>query len=566
MAPPPEPVDFVQEEAQQLPSVPSPYEGTTITRGQHMAISAYWFATNFIWGALLVIMLPAEIASIAPAYRGPALGILVGLGALVALVVPLIVGALSDRCTSKWGRRRPYIAGGVAINLVGLIVMAAAIMSAPAVIGGRINSVDPVSKSFMFSTGERGDLGLKKVEVEGKKQPLVLSTTLLPNAKIYGGDGSLTAAEFFGTAVAEDRIQATGKLDPKTKRLAASEVRLVKENGQEGGPGLWSTLLASSSFLLMLLGFIIAQFGNNVATAAYSGIIPDLVPEHQRGTASGYMALMSQLGTLLGAVGSGMLLGSQPEIIKYGLLCVVLAGVALVTLLGTKETPLPSRPPKLRWRPYIKSLWIDPRRYPDFAWVWITRAFVMLGFYSVVPFINYYLRDVIGVPADDVSKTASLLIGIILITSTFSGMYGGSLSDRIGRKRVVYFANTAMAIVTVGFVFCNALWQVALVGIIFGLGFGAYTSVDWALGTDVLPSKKDAAKEMGVWHIAMTLPQALAAPLAGTLIAAFGSRIERGTDENVMHYTTNGYAAIFVVCAVLFGLGAFFLKNVKGVK
>src|SRR5579871_3884381 len=100
--------------------VPSPYAGKNITFFQQIAISAYWFATNFLWGALLVIMLPAEIAAIAPEYRAPALGALLGLGAIFALIVPLVVGILSDRCISKWGRRRPYIAWGVAINLVGL--------------------------------------------------------------------------------------------------------------------------------------------------------------------------------------------------------------------------------------------------------------------------------------------------------------------------------------------------------------------------------------------------------------------------------------------------------------
>ena len=42
-------------------------------------------------------------------------------------------------------------------------------------------------------------------------------------------------------------------------------------------------------------------------------------------------------------------------------------------------------------------------------------------------------------------------------------------------------------------------------GIVFGLGYGAYISVDWALATDVLPSMDDYARDMGVWHVALTL-------------------------------------------------------------
>lgn len=551
-------LDFVQEEAQQLPAIESPYEGQKLTFKQQVSISAYWFATNFIWGALLVVMLPAEVARIAPEYRGPALGLLIGLGAVVALIIPLIVGALSDRCASKWGRRRPYIATGVAINVLGLALMCAAVTLAPTTLGGRVQSVDAATKTITISSRERDDLAVKKGDA--------IHLKVDAKTELREGGDDLSGDTFFQTAAQGDRIQARGRFNRDGNVLAASELHLVKSSDPGGGQGFWGFIAGSASFWMLLGGFMVAQFGNNVASAAYSGVIPDLVPEDQRGIASGYMALMTQAGTLFGAIGCGFLLGHQPEFVKYAVLAIVLAGVAMMTLFGIEENPLPHKPPKLKWGPYLKSLWINPKKYPDFAWVWITRAFVMLGFYSVLPFINYYLVDVIRIPQEEVGMKASILIAIILVAAAFSGVYGGSLSDRIGRKRVVYFSNVTIAIMTIAFIFCNSLTQVMAAGVFFGLGFGAYTSVDWALGTDVLPSKKDAAKEMAVWHIAMTMPQALAAPLAGVLIAAFGMRTEHTIEDDILHYSTNGYAAVFIVCAVLFGLGAYFLKNVRGVK
>jgi len=332
-------------------------------------------------------------------------------------------------------------------------------------------------------------------------------------------------------------------------------------------PGLAETvgiLLGNSSFLLFLVAYLVVQFGNNVTSAAYSGVIPDLIPEDQRGAASGYMALMSQLGTLFGAVGSGLLLGGQPEGVKYALVSVVLVIVAAVTIFGIRETPLPARPPRIEWGSYMKSLWIDPKKYPDFAWVWITRALVMLGFYAVLPFINYYLTDVIGIEKPE--QAAATLIGILLIASSISGVYGGHISDRLGRKRVVYIANVVIAVMALAFIFCRNLEQVLLAGILFGLGFGAYTSVDWALGTDVLPSKHNAAKEMAVWHIAMTLPQSISAPVAGILISSFGKTSTVVNGEPVVHYTIAGYSSVFILCAICFALGAYLLKNVRGVR
>ncbi|HVT11998.1 MAG TPA: MFS transporter [Fimbriimonadaceae bacterium] len=464
-------MDPLRRESLSIPTVRSPYEGR-LSGGQQFAISAYWFATNFLWGALLVIMLPAEVKTLFPEYRVPALGYLIAFGAVAAIFVPLIVGAMSDRCVSRYGRRRPYIVAGVLINLVGLAAMCAAVTVLPVVHG--------------------------------------------------------------------DRSDSTGKIA--------------------------ATLFTSPTFLLLLVAYLIAQFGNNIASAAYSGVIPDVVPEDQRGTASGWMALMSQLGTLFGAVGCGILLGRAPETFKYIVLCIVLAGVGAITVFGIKENPLPAKPEPISWSLYFKSLWINPREYPDFAWVWITRAFVMLGFYAVLPFINYYLMDVVNIPEAKVGDMAGKLIAVILLTSSISGIYGGAISDRIGRKKVVYIANTMIAVVTAVFVFCSSFWQVVALGTLFGFGFGAYTSVDWALGTDVLPSKKDAAKEMAVWHVAMTLPQSIAPPIAGFIIALFGFTTVTRPDETIYHYTHTGYGVTFAMCALLFGMGAFFLKNVRGVR
>ena len=456
-----------------LPVVPSPYEGEQLGVGTHLKISAYWFATNFLWGALLISILPGEMKALAESYRVLAISLFTGLGAIIAIIVPLVIGALSDRCVSPWGRRRPYMAVGVGLNVFGLILMAAIYAFAP---------------------------------------------PLPPPANADPGIGQTL-----------------------------------------------SSLLTSPTYLAFLLAYMVVQFGNNVTSAAYMGVIPDLVPEDQRGVASGYMALMSQGGTLFGIV-SMILVGALHggETAKYLVLIVVLVGVALVTIRGIRENPLPIRPPKIVWAEYVKSLWIDPRKYPDFAWVWITRALVMLGFYSVLPFVNYYMDDVIG--SRNVEQDAGAVLAIILIASTLSALKAGKLSDRIGRKKVVYVSNAVIALFALGFIFCRNLEQVLLVGVLFGLGYGAYISVDYALGTDVLPSQADAAKEMAVWHIAMTLPQSIAAPVAGVLITQFGMTETVVEGVKVPHYTVAGYSAVFVLCSVSFALGAYLLKNVRRVR
>jgi len=452
-------------------AVPSPYAGRKLKFSEHLAISSFWFATNFHWGAFLILLLPNQVRMMVPEHRATLLGLLTGFAAIVALVVPLIAGALSDRCFARIGRRKPYIFWGTIINVLGLTLMCLAFYNTKAIpIGAAKNALDAV--------------------------------------------------------------------------------------------------IHSPSLILYLAAYMVVQLGNNIATAAYSGFIPDLIEPRQRGTASGYMALMSQVGTLLGAIVVGMALGGLPEYFKFGMIGLVMVSIMAATVFFVKENPLPERPPQLDWGSYLRSLWISPKLFPDFAWVWITRALVMIGFYSIQPFINYYLIDSIGVDPKRIDSVAPILLAVILIAASFSGIVGGQISDRIGRKKVVYYANATIALVTIAFIFCTTIPQVLIAGVFFGLGFGAYTSVDWALGTEVLPSKDNAAKEMAVWHVAMTLPQSIGAPMAGFLLAAYGKSLETvpGLDEPVVHYNDAGYTTIFIVAAVCFGLGAYLLRNVRSVK
>ena len=54
-----------------------------------------------------------------------AFGIVSGIAGVCALIAFPLTGALSDRCTSRFGRRRPFILGGALIFAIGLILLGA---------------------------------------------------------------------------------------------------------------------------------------------------------------------------------------------------------------------------------------------------------------------------------------------------------------------------------------------------------------------------------------------------------------------------------------------------------
>ncbi|MBB6100048.1 MFS family permease [Deinobacterium chartae] len=301
------------------------------------------------------------------------------------------------------------------------------------------------------------------------------------------------------------------------------------------------------------LAFLLVQLGNNLATAPYSALIPELVPSERRGHASGAMGLLQLMGQALGGIAvlvTGLLVGAgvlpAAREAQYLLVGVVLIGSAAVTLLNVPEPPAAQRSaaPALRWT----ALFL----HQAFLWVFLTRALFSLGQYSVQPFLQFYLGDVVAVPQP--AEAVSYLLLALVAGGTVSALIGGRISDRVGRKPVIYVAGGLMAICALLFLFAPSFGVALAIGLLFGLGYGAFTSVDWALGADAMPSARSFARDMGIWHVAFVAPQLVSTP-QGRLLD-WGNSVAPNL----------GYTLIFGSAVVFFALGVILIRNVKGVR
>src|SRR3981189_134823 len=94
---------------------------------QHTALSAFWFGTNFLWIPLTTVLIQAQIDSVVPkGSQNTAIGVALGLGGVLAMTVPPLVGAWSDRLNTRYGRRRPIMIAGTLLTFPGLVVLMAA--------------------------------------------------------------------------------------------------------------------------------------------------------------------------------------------------------------------------------------------------------------------------------------------------------------------------------------------------------------------------------------------------------------------------------------------------------
>jgi MFS family permease len=71
----------------------------------------------------LQVLLPNQMQNIDNAHKATDLGVVTAFGALVALLAGPIAGAMSDATGSRFGRRRPWIAGGALFGCAGLALL-----------------------------------------------------------------------------------------------------------------------------------------------------------------------------------------------------------------------------------------------------------------------------------------------------------------------------------------------------------------------------------------------------------------------------------------------------------
>jgi len=90
----------------------------------YLHINLYWFALTYFSQSMGTLIQPVLVAGlVSETIKGTALGVMNALGLVVAIIVQPVMGAVSDRSTSRWGRRRPYILLGTGLDLLFLTMI-----------------------------------------------------------------------------------------------------------------------------------------------------------------------------------------------------------------------------------------------------------------------------------------------------------------------------------------------------------------------------------------------------------------------------------------------------------
>ena len=413
-----------------------------------------------ISGSLTPLILPLLVSQfVDPGMKNSYLGLLRSAGLLIAILVQPLAGLLSDRNTSRFGRRRPFIFTGVMMNLV-----------------------------------------------------LLLGIALAPD---YWWLFAATLLLQFSSNIAHGALQGLiPDLVPPEQRGRASGVKTILELpiaiilvGQIVAKVISPTNIWPG--VLIVIGFV---FVTMLATM----LAPEKpLPEEERPTGDlrepiirlvlltaifGGVTLV--FGSLVAVVGAALAGQGALQLVAVGL--AGLTAMAMSIVVGV-------------W--FSARVGIGPavRHNPSFTWWVVNRLLFLAAVGSIQGFALYFVQDVLKLPdAAPVIGNMNTLAGVFLL---LAGLGSGFLSDRIGERGLVALAGL-LAAGGVAVLFLGGTMMVYVAGAIIGIATGLFFTTNWSLGTKLVPPEK-AGLYLGVSNLAGAGAGVVGAGIGGPLADFF---------------------------------------------
>ena len=431
----------------------------------YITININWFALTARSQVLTPLVIPLLVQQfVGEATKGARVGEVRLYALMLALLVQALMGMISDRSTSRFGRRRPFIF----IGTIGEIVVFSAIAFTAGLEGMTgywvlfalyLLSMVTSNTSHAATQGLIPDLvpDEKKGRFSGVKAlmelpfPLIFVSFVIAN--IVSG-GNLTQALV---------VLAGSMLLCMVVTMFVPEKRLE----QTPSPFDWTYI---GRLVVMTLAFTLIILGVGEGVQYITGISESI---------SGSGALY-----LVGAAG--------------------LLGMSIAVFLGVVIS--------------IRiSIGKGAKADKSFTWWVVNRLAFLVAANNLATFLVFFLQE--RFPDLTAAKAAEPAANVILFVGVFIILFalpGGWLADRFGKKLLLVIAAILPAIGALLVVFGPGMVTIYIGASFVGAGTGLFYSVNWALGTAIVPKEK-AGQYLGLSNLAGAGAGAVGAYIGGPI-------------------------------------------------
>lgn len=273
-------------------------------------------------------------------------------------------------------------------------------------------------------------------------------------------------------------------------------------------------LALARSPIQLVLGVIVFQIAVNALYAPLTALVPDLVPDSQKGLISAWAGAALPVANLFTALVVSRLSGWTGA--QFAVVALAAAVLIVPFAVRLKEPPAPGRRTPFR-------LSLAALRDLRFRALFASR---LLAESAVAINTLYLLFWLLGMPEGTTPAgwSAPDVFASLLVASTLAAMVGGfaggALSDRRRGRRGFVIAGAAGMALALWLMVAAAAWPGLFAAqLLFGLSHGIHATTVAAMTAESLPDRSRAGRDLGVMNMAVAVPQSLAPACAAVLLA-----------------------------------------------
>ena len=263
------------------------------------------------------------------------------------------------------------------------------------------------------------------------------------------------------------------------------------------------------------------RVGKGIRGAPRDAIIAASVPEEKRGLAFGFNRAADHLGAVIGPVVAFILLSyfaddpqnptirDYRQVFLYASIPVVIGLFVIVFFVKEKPKKVPDTiAPKIKLS--LKEFDGNFKRF-----------LIVIALFTLSNSTDAFL--LLRAEQSGIAVAVLPLLWMFLhFSKVVFSLVGGDLSDKFGRKTLIFTGWIIYALVYAGFAFVNAEWQTWVLFLIYGIYFGLTEGAEKALVADLVPPEKRGTA-FGFYNLAFSITVFPASIIFGAIWTKFGA-------------------------------------------